>query len=183
MTRGGHTLGTVVERWLGGSLDGVAALVLFALMVLTCADVISREILNIPLPATDLTRLAMGVVVFGALPSTTFREQHVCVDLLDGVTPPRLVNYRQGLIYVFSAILLGLASWRVGLRGEEALFFNDQSEFLRVPMAPIYFYISVMLGLAALAMLIVAIRYSRGEGTLSPGRAGEAHTTSASHFG
>lgn len=169
MQGGSHILGGLFERWLGGFLDGVAAIVLFALMALTCADVISREVLNVPLPATDLTRLAMGIIVFSALPSTTLREQHICVDLFDAFTPRKVVPYRQAFIYLLCAVLLGLACWQVALRGEEAVYFNDQSEFLRVPMAPFYFYTSVMLGLATLGMLVAAIRYGRGEGALSPG--------------
>ncbi len=173
MSGGGHALGSGSGRVLGGVLDGVAAIVLFALMALTCVDVVSREIFNVPLPATDLTRIAMGIIVFSALPSTTLREQHVCVDLLDTITPGRIVNAKQGFICLLSAVLLGLACWQVGLRAEEAWFFNDQSEFLRVQMWPVYGYLSVMLGLATLAMLVVAIRYTRDEGALSPGWSGD----------
>jgi len=182
MSGGGHILGSGPEHVLGGFLNGVAAIVLFALMALTCVDVVSREVFNVPLPATDLTRIAMGVIVFSALPSTTIREQHVCVDLLDAVTPSRIVNAKQGFICLLSAVLLGLATWQVGLRAEEAWFFNDQSEFLRVQMWPVYGYLSVMLGLATLAMLVVAIRYTRDEGALSPGQAAQRESSAASQY-
>ena len=64
--------------------DGASSLVLFALMVMTCIDVIGRYFFNSPLDgATELTQLMMGLIVFAILPTVCYREEHVSVDLLD----------------------------------------------------------------------------------------------------
>ena len=60
--------GTRAGRYLAAIPDGVSSLVLFVLMVMTCIDVIGRELLNDPLDgATELTQLMLGVIVFAVL--------------------------------------------------------------------------------------------------------------------
>ena len=63
----------------------MASAALFALMVLTFADVVMRSAFNAPIEAaTELIRIGIAIIVFSALPVLSWREGHIAVDLMDG---------------------------------------------------------------------------------------------------
>ncbi|MCB1810118.1 MAG: TRAP transporter small permease, partial [Candidatus Competibacteraceae bacterium] len=97
------------ERWLTRPLALLGAILLFALMVLTCIDVMGRYLFNAPLQgATELTRLLMAGIIFAALPAVCLREDHVTVDLLDTLTPKWLVRARQLVINLTCTVILAV---------------------------------------------------------------------------
>ena len=150
------------------ALNWGAGLVLFALMAMTCVDVVSRYFFHAPLSiTTDYTRLAMAVIVFTVLPAVCWYEEHICVDILDAVFPKGWINTRQALINLLAAIGMGYVAARIWFIAERAQRKGDLSEFSAVPTAPFYFYISILVAIAALALLVNAGRYARGRGPLS----------------
>lgn len=156
-----------------GATEGVSAIVLFALMVMTCIDVFGREVLASPLDgATELTRLMLGVIVFGVLPAVSRREDHVTVDLLDSCFPPRAARLRQAILSLAIAGMLAAVSWRVWTVGSDQLDYGDTTEFLRIPLGPVSYYISILSGIAALAMIANATRHIAGRGRTPPGDSG-----------
>ena len=92
--RGGHAwiptgqpLG-FFDRALAPPLGVLAALVLFCLMALTCADVIGRYFFGTPVyGAFEMTEMLLAALIFAGLPLVTLRNDHVTVDLLDPVVP------------------------------------------------------------------------------------------------
>jgi len=155
--------------WTNRLLEFVAALVLFLLMAMTCVDVVGRYFFNAPLDgATELTRLMMAVLVFAVLPVASWREQHVSVDLLDPLVPRRWVKPRQIVINLVAALALaGLSHriWQLALRARD---YGDTTEYLRIPLYPVVFFIALMTAVAGAALLLNAVRYLRGHGPLSP---------------
>tara|TARA_B100002003_G_scaffold185410_1_gene173787 strand:- start:240 stop:797 length:558 start_codon:yes stop_codon:yes gene_type:complete len=157
--------------YLAGAGDGVSSIVLFALMVMTCVDVVGRYFFNAPLDgATELTQLMMGVIVFAILPAVCYREEHVSVDLLDLWMPSSWVNRRQFTLNVLMAVMLGFVAWRVWISADFMVEYGDATEFLGIPYAPITYFIAIMNGAAAIAFLLNAMRYVRGKGPMSPDR-------------
>lgn len=142
--------------------DGLAGGVLFALMAMTCIDVIGRELLGAPLDgATELTMLMLGVIIFAVLPTVSLREEHVTVDLFDKFFPQRFVPHRAAILHLVMAVVMGVLCWRVGLLAWLAADYGDATEFLEIPLAPITYFIAVMSGLTALALFANAIKYFR----------------------
>lgn len=167
-------------RWSVLVLDrlpqALAAVSLFALMAMTCIDVVGRYLLNAPLDgATELTRLMMAVIVFAVLPVVSWHEQHISVDLLDNVFPNGLVNLRQMAMNMVAAVALGAIAWRIWALAERTAEYGDTTEYLNIPLAPMMFFISLMSGVTALALLVNVVRYARGRGPLSPQRARLTH--------
>jgi TRAP-type transport system small permease protein len=162
---------TTATDWLRQLTDGASSLVLFLLMAMTCVDVIGRYFFNAPLDgATELTQLMMGVIVFAVLPTVSFREDHVSVDLMDIWFPDRLINSRQLVINAIAAFAMGVVAWRVWFVAERTVEYGDATEFLGIPYAPIYFFIAVMCGFTAIAIAFNIPRYIKGRGPLSPNR-------------
>ncbi|MDN3522943.1 TRAP transporter small permease [Halomonas ramblicola] len=167
-------------RVLQLTLEGVAGATLFALMLLTTADVTGRFFFNSPiLGSVELTQLMLAAVVFLSLPVVCWREEHVSVDLLDAIFPKRLVWVRQLLVNLIVTAALWVMAGRVWGLGVRAFEWGDVTEFLRIPVGYLIYLIAVMLGLSALLTLGRALGYllegvgmvKRG-GPLSPG--GEA---------
>ena len=158
-----------------GATEGVSAIVLFALMVMTCIDVFGREVLGTPLDgATELTRLMLGVIVFGVLPIVSLREDHVTVDLLDAWFPARAARVRQAILTLLTAGMLAAVSWRVWTVGADQLDYGDTTEFLRIPLGPVSYYISILSGIAAAALFVNAVRHLAGR---APAHAGDSGLT------
>lgn len=151
------------NRWFGWLTDGLSAFVLFALMVMTCIDVFGREVLGAPLDgATELTQLMMGVIVFAVLPVVSLREEHVTVDLLDKWFPKRLAPPRQVILNFLASIMIAVVCWRVWVIGDFQMEYGDGTEFLRIPLGPISYFISIMSGITAAALFINTIRHITG---------------------
>ena len=130
-------------------LRAIVAVELACLMFLTFADVVGREILTAPVRAAfEITEIAMGILIFSAMPLLFAREQHVTVDLLDRLYTGRMRQARAILVNLFGAVVVGAMAWRLydqAVRYEE---IGDMTMLLSLPMAPI---VSTLFGLAAVA--------------------------------
>lgn len=156
--------------------DGTSSLFLFAMMVMTCIDVIGRYVFNSPLNgATELTEFFMGILIFAVLPTVSFREEHVAVDLMDLWFPKKLINGRQLIINFVVMIMMATVSYRMFGFALKATDYGDSSEYLEIPYAPIYFFISATCGATAVAVLLNLPRYIKNKGPLSPGHDESIH--------
>ena len=82
-------MGAIVEkiRRLADSVSlfaaNVAALVLVALVILTCVDVVGRYFFSAPVTgAVELVRICMAGIIFFTFPLTFLRGDHIIVDLI-----------------------------------------------------------------------------------------------------
>lgn len=144
--------------WLTRPLEILAASLLGVLMALTCVDVAGRYLLNAPVDgATELTRLLMAGVIFAALPAVSRDQEHVSVDLLDGVFPRRLLRLRHVLINLVCGLCLAAVAWRAWLLAVRHGRYGDTTEFLQIPVAPVVYFISVMCALTAILLLLAGV--------------------------
>ncbi|MBH8581355.1 TRAP transporter small permease [Bisbaumannia pacifica] len=167
-------LGLVLQR----GLEGVAGATLFALMLLTTADVTGRYFFNHPILGTvELTQLMLAAVVFLSLPVVCWREAHISVDLLDAVFPKGLIWFRQLVVNGVCGAALWVMTGRVWALGERAFAWGDVTEFLRIPIGYLIYLMALMLGvstlllgLRALGYLLEGMRIIERGGPLSPER-------------
>lgn len=133
----------------------LASATLFGLMVLTFCDVILRSVLNAPVEAaTELTRMAMAIVVFSALPVLSARGQHISVDLLDGLfTRWRLLRLRDGFVTLICGLILWVPANRVLALAERARDYGDSTEYLNIPTFYMGWFIAIMSFAKAVAMI------------------------------
>ena len=166
---GDKSKGNAAVNWLRRLTDGTSSLFLFAMMVMTCVDVVGRYFFNSPLDgATELTQLFMGVLVFAVLPTVSFREEHVSVDLMDLWFPLRLINPRQLIMNAVTAVMMAIVSWRVWYVADRAAEYGDATEYLAFEYAYIYYFIAIMCGATAAALALNIPRYFTSKGPLSP---------------
>ncbi|MCE8010342.1 TRAP transporter small permease [Billgrantia desiderata] len=165
------TLWLRVGRVMQLTLEGVAGATLFAMMLLTTADVTGRYFFNSPILGTvELTQLMLAALVFLSLPVVCWREEHVSVDLLDSVFPARLIWIRQVLVNLIVTGALWIMARRIWALAERAMEWGDVTEFLRIPNGYLIYLISVMLAVSAVLTLLRAIGYLlEGVGVLERG--------------
>lgn len=149
-----------VGRVMQLTLEGVAGATLFALMLLTTADVVGRYFFNLPILGTvELTQQMLAAVVFLSLPVACWREEHVSVDLLDAIFPARWIWLRQMIVNLIIAVALWVIATRVWALAVRAFEWGDVTEFLRIPDGYLIYLIAIMLFLSALLTLGRALSY------------------------
>ena len=160
-----------VGRVMQLTLEGVAGATLFAMMLLTTADVAGRFFFNSPILGTvELTQLMLAALVFLSLPVVCWREEHVSVDLLDSVFPARLIWIRQVLVNLIVSGALWVMARRVWALGERAMQWGDVTEFLRIPNGYLIYLMAIMLAASAVLTLLRALCYLlEGVGVLERG--------------
>jgi TRAP-type C4-dicarboxylate transport system permease small subunit len=153
----------------------VAAVVLLALVALTCADVIGRYFFTSPVVgAVELVRICMAGIIFFSFPLMFLRNDHIIVDLIP--------IFRQGWLAWLTSILVLIVivyvAYRIGDRTYDyairALEDEDITEYLAIPRWPIVGFISLSVFIAAaMAALRLALTIS------TPGRVPEEDTSNS----
>ena len=135
----------------------VAALFLAAMMLLTVADVTLRAFFNLPIRGTyELIELLLAGTFFVALPAVFLRDDHIVVELIDGLVPrrvPVLKRIGEGL----AVLLLAVMAWQGWLAAADTIAFNDVTADLGLPKSLHWIALLVGVigaGIAALAMTL-----------------------------
>lgn len=150
--------GHLLDLYLGG----VAAFLLFVLMVLTFIDVSGRTLINAPLPGGyEITELVMGVLIFAGLPTVSWRYEHITIDLLDPFIPPFVVRFQQAAVNLVGAVAVGVITWQTWALAAQLLDDGELTEFLQVPVAPVMYAISVLSGASTLVLAANVLRHLR----------------------
>ena len=139
------------------AVETVMALFLLAMVALTFADVIGRRLIGKPIyGANDLTEHLMALVVFAGLPLVTAAGAHLTIDLLDNLVSKPWMAWWRVLISVLVTAVLAVTAWLFIKHGLNASRISEVSQALRVPRAPLYFFMGLSCALSALAALIIA---------------------------
>jgi TRAP-type C4-dicarboxylate transport system permease small subunit len=149
-------------RIAGEGLGTFAAAVLAGVMMITVVDVVGRYVANRPLPgSSELTEILMAVLVYAGLPVASHRKSHITVDLLDAVTPPAVVPIRNAAIGLISVLVVGVIAWRLWAYADQLSGWGV-TEYLKLPLAPFAYFMSVLAGIAAIVELYRLVRPSVG---------------------
>ncbi len=141
-------------RGLAFVLEMIAAITLMALMLLTCMDVAGRYFLDNSIDGvTELTEIAIAIIIFAEMPIVTWRGTHVVVDVLDSWLGNTLVK----CFALLSALLIATSLYFLGHRIYElaarSILRKEVTEYLQLSVGIIVQYIAVMSWVTALGML------------------------------
>lgn len=134
----------------------VAGAALAAMMLVTVADVVLRAVSNKPIRGTlEIVELLLACSFFLALPATFLRDEHIVVDVVDGMAP-RWVPLLRWIAGVFGVLVMAAMAWQGWIAARDTLAFKDVTSDLALPR--IWYWIPVLAGmiggcLAAAAML------------------------------
>ena len=118
------------------------------MMVLTFADVVARYLVNIPIRGGfEITELTLLVLIFAGLPLVSHADEHVTMDFIDRILPPRLrVPWVRVMDAICAAIMFFLA-WQVWIKATRIASYSDTTEVLSITIGPFVYFMAVMIAL------------------------------------
>lgn len=148
-----------VVRFLRRVLGGVAALLVFGMMLVTVIDVAGRYLFAAPLPgAFEVTEITLAIVIFLGLPLVCFEDGHISVSLIT----ERLRGVARRLQSAGAALIggatLALVAWRIYEHGAQLASYGDVTIFLRLPKGPIAYLLSALAAISAFYLFYRGIR-------------------------
>jgi len=145
-------------KWLAFALEMIAATTLLLLMLLTCSDVFGRYFLSNSIDGTtELTEIALAILIFAEMPVITWRGGHVVVDILDRLMGNTVIK----LLELLSAFLISSSLYFLAVQifflAERSFRRDEVTEFLRLPTGLIVEYIAYMSWITAATMITYGV--------------------------
>lgn len=136
-------------------LAGTSALLILALIGVTCVDVVGRYLFNHPFGgAYELTQMLLAALVFAALPLTSIDGGHVEVDLALHLLSRPVQRVLGRLAGAVSAVALAYFAYRLVLIGLDQIHDGTRSASLALPMAPLAFLAAASCAVSSVAMIL-----------------------------
>jgi TRAP-type C4-dicarboxylate transport system permease small subunit len=135
-------------------LNRFAAVILFAMMLLTVADVALRKILSRGILGTlELTEFMMVGLVFFSLARVEMLERNITVDLIAKYMSPRIRLVWAMLTRLVCAVFFGLATVSLLVYAQAILGSHEATVDLLIPRYP--FVYAAAAGCAFLAIVLL----------------------------
>jgi TRAP-type transport system small permease protein len=158
MNNGDPPLGWV-DRVVVPILGFVAASVLFALMILTCADVIGRYFLSRPIfGAFEITETLLAVLIFAGLPLVTLRNEHVTVDVFDPIAPDWVLHFQHVIACTLGFVSTAYLAYRLWLRAIVMDLGGETTGQIKYKLSYLAYSMSILMALTAVALLVLMFR-------------------------
>ncbi len=152
-------LHTISMKRIESLFATVAAFALFAMMVLTFADVIGRKFFDNSLTgAVELTEIFMTLMIYFALPLASLVGEHIVFDLLDRLMPAALLRWQKVASQGLTALTLLGAAWLVRERAARTMEYGDMTATLEIKLWPFHSMIAAMLVVTAVVHIWLAWR-------------------------
>jgi TRAP-type C4-dicarboxylate transport system permease small subunit len=131
----------------------VTAALLFAMMMLTFADVIGRYVFTAPIfGAAEMIQFLLAMTIFGGLCLVNARDEHITVELfevqLDHMIPHAV---RRFIIQMFSVGMMAIIAFQLYRYALDAEKIGTKTVVLEWPMAAVAFTVA---GLSAVSLIM-----------------------------
>jgi TRAP-type transport system small permease protein len=157
----------------------LGACLLFLLMGITFVDVVGRNLFNHPLiGASELTEVLLACIIFLMLPQVALKQRHIVIDLVDTVISRMVRIVFDVIAAIFSVAMFALIAWQLWVLGDKAAGYADATPSLGIPLAPVFYFVSILAALNVLAFIatlpgIIADRDFLHDKNAKPGEAEE----------
>lgn len=145
-------------------LNYIGMVLVFAMMLLTVVDVVGRKFVGIipgfqPVPGSyELTEFILVGLVYSALGYAQIKGDHISIDVLTSRFPKRAQNILDTVVYLVSAAMAVVVSWRGFAHGRRLIEQGDHTAVLHIPVYPFLFLIGVGMLIFALALLFSSLQ-------------------------
>ena len=140
----------------------LAALALFAIMLLTLADVTGRKLASASVPGSlEITELLLVVVIFAGLPMVSLKGEHVVFDSLDALWPPGFRRVQQALVDLLCMALLFGVAWVIWGKAGDMVSYGDTTAQLLLPLGPFVYGMSVLCAVTGIVHGLLVLQPTR----------------------
>ncbi len=123
-------------------------------MLLTSADVVARYLFNRPIRgAFEVTELLLLVLIFAGLPLVSHADEHVTMDFVDRMLPPRAVGALVRVMHALIAVIFFFLTWQVWIKAGRISGYGDTTDVLRIAIGPFVYFMAAMVLLSGLVHL------------------------------
>lgn len=151
-------------------LTGVAAVFLLAMVGINVVDVGLRSGFNAPIFGTyEIVELFLAAVAFLAIPEAFFRGQHITIELVDQVVPPRAVAFLRATGLAACVVFLGLLAYHMIQPAIDFVEFEEVTPDLQYPMIWKAGFVLAGVTFSFLAVVVIFLREVRRAGRPSGG--------------
>ena len=152
--------------WLERALGVIAAAVLFAMMMLTAADVVGRYVLNRPVPgAFEMTEMMLAALIYCGLPLVSKRREHIVIDTFDPLMSRRVKRGLDVFADVVCSLTLAGIGWLIFRRAARVAEYGDTTSVLTLPLAPVAYLMGVMIVVtAAIHLWLIFVPHKDDDG-------------------
>jgi TRAP-type C4-dicarboxylate transport system permease small subunit len=141
---------------------GLGALLCFAVM--TMADGLLRYFFARPIDAVrDVGGLVAAFAVACCIPVAIVERSNITIRFVSNVIGPRAGRAADIIAAVLVEIVLILMTWQFVLFAAQAQATGTATWMLRIPSAPVWAAVAVILGISALLQIVVALRILRDD--------------------
>ena len=141
----------VWEKRVDAVLGIAASALLLAMMLLTFVDVVARYLFNRPIRgAFELTELTLLVLIFAGLPLVSHGDEHVTMDFIDRMLPPRAVAGLIRAVHAIVAATFFFLTWQMIIKANRIAGYGDTTDVLRISVGPFVYFMAGMILLTAL---------------------------------
>ena len=141
----------VWERRVDAVLGIAASALLLAMMALTFVDVVARYLFNRPIRgAFEITELILLVLIFAGLPLVSHADEHVTMDFIDRMLPPRALKVLVRVVHALVAALFFFLTWQMWIKAGRIAGYGDTTDVLRITVGPFVYFMVAMILLTAL---------------------------------
>ena len=141
---------------------GLGALLCFAVM--TMADGLLRFFFARPIDAVrDVGGLVAAFAVACCIPVAILERSNITIRFISGVIGPRAGRIADLLAAVLVEIILILMTWQFVLFANQARLTGAATWMLRIPSAPAWGAVALVLGISALLQIVVGLSILRGD--------------------
>ncbi len=142
------------ERRIDAVLGIAASALLFLMMCLTFVDVVARYLFNSPIRGGfEITELVLLVLIFAGLPLVSHADEHVTMDFIDRMLPPRWVRGLIRVVHALMAALFFFLTWQMWIKAGRIAGYGDTTDVLRIAIGPFVYFMVAMIFLTALVHL------------------------------
>ncbi|MBA3009272.1 MAG: TRAP transporter small permease [Proteobacteria bacterium] len=142
-----------INKFLNKVLTLTGGVVLIGMILLTCANIVARQV-YVPIQGTfEIMGYAGAVVTAFALGYTQFTNGHICVDVLVNAYPKSMKRLISILNHGVCALFFFIVAWHVVQKAMTLKHAGEISETLRVIYYP--FILAVALGCFILGLALL----------------------------
>ena len=121
------------ERRVDAALGAASAAILFAMMLLTFADVVARYLFDFPLRgAFEVTELMLLVLIFAGLPLVSHADENVTMDFIDHMLPEPALRVLERAVHALCAAVFFFLAWLIWLKAGKIAAYGDTTDVMKI---------------------------------------------------
>jgi TRAP-type C4-dicarboxylate transport system permease small subunit len=143
-------------------LSYIGMVFVILMMLLTVAHGIGRYAFEAPIKGlVEMSQFMLVLVIFCLMPYTETKKNHLIIGILVDRLPQRAQAIMSSIMYIFSLLVLGIATYRAFERGLFQIAAGQTSMFLRIPHWPFFFVVCICWLLLMLAIAVNLVHFLR----------------------